>query len=340
MSSAQASGEGDPLRAALDRFLAAFPEGPLDTERVALEEALDRVTADDIAATSDSPPYPRAIVEGYLLNPIDVSSASVSRPVTLTIAGAIRPGERAPERVAPNTVWEVFTGSPIPPGTWAVLKQWDAAKTDDRVTCTASVAANANIEAQGCDLKRGTVVVAKGTRLGPDEIALLAAQGLETVPVAARPTVGIFGSGNEVIPHTARLTPGAIWDCNTPALASFVQREGGTPKRYGVIRDDFDTFLRALKSALPHCGMIVIAGGTAVGGREFAKDLVAALGSPGVIVNGVPMRSGKPLIMGVIGRVPIVCVAGHPPEALRGFRLFGVPALARLLGQRSQPPSA
>jgi molybdopterin molybdotransferase len=112
-----------------------------------------------------------------------------------------------------------------------------------------------------------------------------------------------------------------------------VQREGGIPKTFGVIRDDFDAFLRALTGALPHCAMIVIAGGTAVGGREFVKDLVAALGTPGVLVNGVPMRSGKPLIMGVAGEVPIVCVAGHPPEALRGFRLFGIPALGRLLGR-------
>jgi molybdopterin biosynthesis enzyme len=112
-----------------------------------------------------------------------------------------------------------------------------------------------------------------------------------------------------------------------------VRKEGGVPKAFGVIRDDFDTFLRALRAALPYCGMIVIAGGTAGGGREFVADLVAGLGSPGVLVNGVPMRSGKPLIMGVAGEVPIVCVAGHPPEALRGFRLFGVPALARLLGR-------
>jgi molybdopterin molybdotransferase len=199
--------------------------------------------------------------------------------------------------------------------------------------CTGPVPDGANVEEQGRDLKQGTVIVTKGTRLGPDEVALLAAQGRDTLPVAVRPIVGIFGSGNEVIPHTARLTPGAIWDCNTPALSAFVKQEGGVPKTFGVVRDDFDAFLRALRGALPYCGMIVVAGGTAVEGREFVKDLVAELGSPGVLVNGVPMRSGKPLIMGVAGTVPIVCVAGHPPEALRGFRLFGVPALARLLGR-------
>ncbi len=325
--------EPDPVQSALDRFLPAFPRGPRTIEHVTLDEAVDRVVAEDIAAAIDAPPYARAIVEGYLANPADVVSASPASPVTLAIAGVIRPGDSAPARIAPHTAWQVFTGSAVPPGKRTVLKLWDTTKANDGVVCTRVEPDGANIEEQGRDLKRGTVVVAKGARLGPDEIALLAAQGRETVPVAARPIVGIFGSGNEVIPHTQQLTPGAIWDCNTPALSAFVNKEGGVPKAFGVMRDDFDTFLRALRNALPGCGMIVVAGGTAVGGREFAKDLVSELGAPGVLVNGVPMRSGKPLIMGVVGDVPIVCVAGHPPEALRGFRLFGVPALARLLGR-------
>lgn len=333
VSSAPTSGEPDPVQTALDRFLSAFPGGPHIVEQVTLDESLDRTAASDIAAAVDSPPYPRAIVEGYLVNPTDTASASTATPVTLSIAGVIRPGDVPPQHVAPNTTWEVSTGSAIPSGTWSVLKVWDVATANRRVVCTVAPAEHANIEAQGCDLRQGTVVVAKGSRLGPDEIALLAAQGCDSIPVSGRPIVGVFGSGNEVIPHTARLTPGAIWDCNIPALAAFVRREGGIPKTFGVIRDDFDAFLRALTGALPHCAMIVIAGGTAVGGREFVKDLVAALGAPGVLVNGVPMRSGKPLIMGVAGEVPIVCVAGHPPEALRGFRLFGVPALGRLLGR-------
>jgi molybdopterin biosynthesis enzyme len=319
--------------------LSAFPEGPISPEQVTLDEALDRVSTEAIAATLDSPPYARAIVEGYMVNADDTSSASSASPVSLTIAGVIRPGDAAPKQIAPNTAWEVFTGSAVPAGSCAVIRAWDAKRADQRVTCPSPVQAAANIEAQGCDLTRGTVVVAKGAQIGPDELSLIAAQGIDMVSVATRPVVGIFGSGNEVIPHTARLTPGAIWDCNTPALSALIRREGGIPKPYGVIRDDFDTFLRALNAALPHCGMLLIAGGTAVDGREFVHDLVAAMGSPGVLVNGVPMRSGKPLIMGVVGRTPIVCVAGHPPEALRGFRLFGAPALARLLGRMPSPSS-
>lgn len=330
---------GDPVHAALAAFLPACAEGPLAVERVSVDDAWNRVTAEDIKAAIDSPPYARSILEGYLVHAADTATASEQRPATFTIAGAIAPGDPAPVHAGGGTAWEVTTGSAIPEGPLAVLRQWDVARDGRTVTCPRPVQEGANIEAQGCDLKQGAVVVPKGARLGPDDLALLAAQGLESVPVSGRPIVGIFGSGNEVIPHTARLTPGAIWDCNTPALAAFVRQEGGIPKSYGIMRDDFEGFLRAVKAALPHCGMIVIAGGTAVGGRNFIADLVSALGSPGLLVNGVPMKSGKPLIMGVADGVPIVCVAGHPPEALRGFRLFGVPALARLLGRTIAPPT-
>lgn len=334
-----ASPAGDPVEAALAAFLPAFSEGPHTVEQVSLDHVGGRVTAADITANIDSPPYSRSILEGYLVHAAETLHASADRPVRFTVAGVIAPGDVAPAAVSPQTAWEVTTGSAIPDGPLGVLRQWDVTREGHTVTCTRPVEAGGNIEAQGCDLTRGTVVVPKGTRLRPEEIALLAAQGLETIGVSAQPIVGIFGSGNEVIPHTARLTPGAIWDCNTPALTAYVHHEGGIPKPYGILRDDFESFVRSVKAALPYCGMIVIAGGTAVGGRNFIADVVAALGSPGVIVNGVPMKSGKPLIMGVADGVPIVCVAGHPPEALRGFRLFGVPALARLLGRRGPGPS-
>ena len=104
----------------------------------------------------------------------------------------------------------------------------------------------------------------------------------------------------------------------------------------GIMSDDFDGFVAAATQALKDADMLVISGGTAVGGRDFISDLVRALGE--LLVDGVPMRSGRPLIMGVAQGKPIVCVAGHPPEALRGFKLFGVAAINKLLGRTADLP--
>ena len=106
---------------------------------------------------------------------------------------------------------------------------------------------------------------------------------------------------------------------------------GGEAHSAGILRDDLDAFVAAARTALGDSDMLVVSGGTAAGGGDFISNVVQALGD--LLVDGVPMRSGRPLIMGVAQGKPLVCVAGHPPEALRGFRLFGVAALNRLLGR-------
>ena len=128
------------------------------------------------------------------------------------------------------------------------------------------------------------------------------------------------------------MKPGYIWDCNSYGLSALVKAHGGLADFMGIMKDDFDSFKGHLQMVLQRADMVLISGGTAVGGRDFITDLINGLGSPGVIVNGVPMRGGKPLIMGVVNRKPVICVAGHPPEATRGFHLFAKPALAKLLG--------
>ena len=96
-------------------------------------------------------------------------------------------------------------------------------------------------------------------------------------------------------------------------------------------------FVTAVRAGLASSDMVVISGGTAVGGRDFISDLVRACGD--LLIDGVPMRSGRPLIMGMSQDKPLICVAGHPPEALRGFRLFGVAAMNRLLGCETDLPA-
>ncbi len=327
------SQERDPAAEARTRFLERFPEGPWETEVIPLRQTLGRILAEDLHAKVDLPPYPRVIVEGYLLDPADGAGAGEQGPVELRVEGKILPGDEDLAPLTPGTAMEVSTGSPIPSSGLAVVRATDVDRKGNTIRVKRPVQAGANIEEQGCDLRRGQLLIPKGKRIGPEEIGLLASQGILEARVAAPPRVSIFSSGNEVIPPSEPLRRGAIWDSNSYALIALVTEAGGEPKFEGIMPDDFDRFLKRLKEALPRCEMLLISGGTAVGGRDFIADLVGALGPPGVIVNGVPMRSGKPLVMGVAGNKPVVCVAGHPPEAIRGFRLFGGPAIERLLGR-------
>jgi putative molybdopterin biosynthesis protein len=325
----------EPWQEALQKFLNTFPEGPLGTETLDLHHVLGRTLATQVPARIDTPPFSQALMEGFLVHVQDTAPASAQSSVSLKISGKIEPGRSEVPRFQNGECLEVMTGSLSDPPkgeTFAVASFRDVRREGDHIRIQRPFQPFENIEMRGKETRRGDTLLAKGVRLHPEEIGLLAGQGILQAEVARRPVVAIFSSGNEVLSPPEPLSPGSVWDANSYSLSAFSEKCGGHPRLFGIMRDDPVSFQEALRKALTECDMAVISGGTAAGGGNFIADLVQAAGAPGIIINGVPMRSGKPLIMGVVGKKPIVCVAGYPPEALRGFNLFGRPTIARLLG--------
>lgn len=329
--------ELSPLQQAQTNFAKQVPFRRVAAETVGLAHAVGRTVYADIVAPEDMPPYPRAIVEGYLVKASATAGASEQAPKVFKVVGAIEPGDQTYPAIADDEALGVVTGSIVPNEGYAIVRMWEAKQLgDNQVAAAREFAPNFFIETQGCDVKQGTVIIPAGTAIGPWDVALLASSGITSVSVAQKPQVGVFASGNEVIGASEKMRPGAIRDCNSPMLSAAIAQVGAEAKSYGIIGDNFDHFLAQLKTALSENDMVVISGGTAVGGRDFVSDLIREVGE--LIVDGVQMRSGRPLIMGVANGKPIVAVAGHPPEALRGFKLFGVAALDRLLGRESPIP--
>ncbi|MFQ5596444.1 MAG: molybdopterin molybdotransferase MoeA [Nitrospiria bacterium] len=325
--------EDDPIQSARKCFFSAFSKDSTASETLPLGRAKDRVLASDLEAAIDDPPYGRSIMEGYVAYVSDLEAASESAPVTLEVAGAIPVGQGHAEGLAEGKVLQVNTGSFIPQGGFGVLRAWDVEQQGKRIIVSKPLKKKENIEVQGEIRAKGTPLLGKGHRVNSDDIFLLASQGMTEVSVACRPKVALFSSGNEVIPPDAPFQVGGIWDCNQYGLASLIEEAGGIPEFKGIMKDDFSGFVKALKAALETADMIVISGGTVAENRAFSADLLDAVGPPGTVVQGIPMRSGKPIVLGVSGGKPIVCVAGHPPEAARGFRLFGLPAIEYLMGK-------
>lgn len=328
--------ETSPLTAAQQGFAAAVPFRAAVEETCSLAEALGRTLYRDVIAPTDMPPYHRAIVEGFVVHTQDTATASEEAPVSFSVVGAVKPGDERCPSLKRGEALEVVTGVVVPDGPYSIVRMWEAQRDGARFAITRPFPPRFFIEDQGCDLKKGGVVVPAGTVIGAAELGSVAALGIVQLPVAKRPRVTVFSCGDEVIPYDQALRPGLIRDSNSVMLCAAVDAAGGKAHSAGILRDDFDAFIAAARAALGKSDMLVISGGTAAGGGDFISSVVKALGE--LLVDGVPMRSGRPLIMGVAAGKPVVCVAGHPPEALRGFRLFGVAALNRLLGRDEPPP--
>jgi len=326
-----------PLVAAQLKFQQALPKNVLSSETVSLAHATTRVLAQDIEAQADSPPYPRSIVEGFLVVTEETQPACNETPITFKIKGKISPNDEHVIIPEPGEGVEVATGSILPEGSYSIVRMWEAKLDKDSFTITRAFPPRFFIEEQGCDIKKGDIFITAGTRLTASHIGALASLGINEVMAVKSPRVAIFASGDEVIPHTSPARKGAIFDCNSPMLAAAVTTSGGLASLQGIQSDDFATFVANVKNALASSDMILISGGTAVGGRDFISDLIKEVGE--LIVDGVQMRSGRPLIMGLAGNKPIICVAGHPPEALRGFKLFGILALDKISGINAALPT-
>lgn len=324
--------EPSPLRQAQEAFLKAVAVRSTGEETCSLLEANGRTLYQPVIAPHDMPPYPRAIVEGYLVNAKDTEGASESAPKVFKVIGKVAPGDAACPQIRQGEAVEVVTGSLVCDTPVAIVRAWEAESSGEgKIAVKRVFPPRFFIEEQGCDLSAGVEVLRAGIEVGPWELGLAAGLGLEELTVARRPSVALFSCGTEVIPFNAPLRPGLIRDSNSIMLSAAIARTGGIPRFIGIMPDDFDTFREALTGAIQENDMVVISGGTAVGGRDFISDLIRSVGD--LLVDGVPMKSGRPLIMGASSGTPIVGVAGHPPEALRGFRLFGGAAIDRMLGR-------
>lgn len=328
--------DASPLVDAQQQFVDALAAKTTGSEQCRLASAAGRTLACDVVAPTDMPPYHRAIVEGWLVNSADTNAADEGKPVSFTITGSVVPGDERCPTPGSGEALRVATGSIVADGPLSIVRPWEGKENGDTVSIERPFPPRFFIEEQGCDLKQGSAAVAAGSVIGAAEIGTIASLGIDEIEVARAPQVTLFASGDEVVPYTDAPKPGSIRDSNTIMLAAAITAAGGNPVVGGIMGDDFDKFVAAVRSAVDNSDMVVISGGTAVGGRDFISDLLSEVGE--LIINGVPMRSGRPLIMGKAGDTPIVCVAGHPPEALRGFELFGVAAINRLLGTDAPLP--
>ncbi|MDR7545195.1 MAG: molybdopterin molybdotransferase MoeA [Armatimonadota bacterium] len=317
---------------ARSRYLAALALAPRGTERVPIAEALGRVLAEDVVAAIDLPPFERSAVDGWAVRAADTASAAPDLPVRLRVAGEVDMGAAPAVVVAPGTAVRVPTGGMLPPGADAVVMQEDVLEEDGHVHVRGAARAGGNVIPRGLDVRAGEVVLARGRRLRPADLGVLVGEGLTHVAVYRPPRVAIVATGDEVVPAGAPLGPGQVRDTNSVALAGAVREAGGHPVQLGIVPDELDATVAALRQALDGHDMIVITGGSSVGARDIVGPAIAALGPPGIIVHGIAVRPGKPTILAASGRVPVIGLPGNPVSALVIFELFAKPVLNQLAG--------
>jgi molybdopterin molybdotransferase len=320
--------------------LAGFrPARRTAVETVALSDAHGRVPAAPVRAPHDLPGFARSTVDGYAVRAADTYGASEGLPSYLDVTGSVAMGRAPSVAVAPGRAVAMPTGGVIPEGADAVVM---VEHTQEAMAGTIEVlrpvAPGDGLVRADEDARAGAEVLPAGRPLRAQDLGLLAAAGVTSVAVHARPRVAIVSTGDEVVPPaTASLEVGQVRDASAVALAALVRDAGGEPDGRGIVPDDRAALTAVLRDAVAGCDVVVVSAGSSVGARDETATVVAELGEPGIWTHGIALRPGKPTLLAEAGDVPVIGLPGNPRSALVVFRLVGMPVV-RLVGGMTDPP--
>jgi molybdopterin molybdotransferase len=318
-------------------MLLVQPIPGLDTEEVPLENAYGRVLAEDIFAPEDLPGFDRSTVDGYALRAEDTYGASEAVPVFMEVKGEVVMGREPDFSIGPGQCAHVPTGGMLPEGSDSVVMIEDTNKLDEQtIEVYRAVAVGENLIRADEDIKKAELVLPRGRRLRPQDVAALAGLGIVRLKVYRRPAVAIIATGDEVVPPDALKTKAQVRDVNSYSLVGMVLSENCEPIRFGIIRDNKQALEDTVRKALEVAHVVLITGGSSVGTKDYTKEVIEALGEPGVLFHGVQMKPGKPLLGGFVNGRYVFGLPGHPVAVGICFDEFVRPVLRRLSGLRER----
>lgn len=310
-----------------------YIDSKLPVEKLPLEQAYGRVTAEEIVAPEDLPGFERSTVDGFAVKASDTFGAKESSPAYLTVKGDIPMGAIPNFVIYNGETASIATGGMLPEGADAVVMvEHVNVVSESLIEVLKAVSPGENVIFKDEDVKKGETVIKAGCRLKPQDIGALAGLGIVDVKVVKKPVISIILTGDEIIPHTEKVSPGKVRDVNSFTLAGLIYNAGGIPLKMGIIKDDYEKIKETVTKAYEISDIVLITGGTSAGVKDLTAEVINQLGQPGVVFHGASIKPGKPVIAGVCNGKPVFGLPGHPVAVYICFELFVKPVIEKLLG--------
>lgn len=285
------------------------------SEKLNLDSALGRITAEDIVSEVDLPPFSRSTVDGYAVKAEDTQGASAAMPTYLEIIGSVEMGEKTALSLSSGEAAAVPTGGMLPEGANAVLMIENTEKIDETmIESSKSLAVGENLVEKAEDIAKGEVLLKKGHKIMARDIGALAGLGITNINCFSKPKISIISTGDELIPPEANAEEGQIRDINSFSISAYLNKLGADCNRVGIVEDKFESLRDSVKDNLDS-ELILISGGSSVGIKDMTIDLLNSLGEPGVILHGLSIKPGKPTILSVIDGTIVIGLPGHPASS-------------------------
>ena len=282
-----------------------------ETETVPLLQACGRVLAKDMIAGFDNPPFDRSPVDGYACKAEDITDASESHPVQLTVLEEIDAGQYSRVTVEKGQAVRIMTGAAIPKGCDCCVRQEDTDYGEETVRIFRPTGQWQNYCYQGENFKNGTVLLKKGDKIGFIEAGILASMGVIKVKVYRRVRAAVLTTGDEVMAPGKRLIPGKIYDCNQGLLAARMKEFGAELVEVAAIEDRPQAMTAALERIAPSVDLIVTTGAVSVGKKDIMHEALEMAGAKRIFWH-IQMEPGMPTLFSMYQDTPVISLSGNP----------------------------
>jgi molybdopterin molybdotransferase len=313
-----------------------------------LLDCVGHVAAEDMYADFDLPQLPISGPDGYAVRSQDIKWASPHNHVILRISATARAGCILKRTLNPGTAIRIMTGAVLPNGADCVVRFEDTDEPADKngpnknnpskVRIYVAARPGDNIRPAGSHVRKGTLILPKGTLIGPAQISALAAIGKKSLEVVRRPVIAVIATGDELVSLGNPLAPGKTYNCNTAAIASLVAHYGGIPKILGIARDSEAALISKIRRGMGS-DVIITSGGVSKGDYDLVRLVLGKLGK--LVFSRIKMGPGAAVAFGVINRpsangkdpvIPVFSLAGPPAGCLINFETLVRPALLKMCG--------
>lgn len=288
-----------------------------ETQMVKTEESLGRITASAVYARYCSPLYNAAAMDGIAVISGHTAMASEVTPLVLK--------QGVDYQV-------VDTGDPVRMPYDAVIMAEDLLDAEeDSVKITASVPAWQNIRPVGEDIVAGEMLLAGNHKIRPIDIGVLLSGGIVEIEAIKKPKAGIIPTGTEIIEADQVPREGDIIESNSRMFAAMTESSGGIPRRYPPIPDDYEKIKHAVQKAVKENEIVIVNAGSSAGTEDYTVHILKELGE--VLVHGVAIKPGKPVILSIVEGKPVIGLPGYPVSAYIDFENFVRPVMDLYSGE-------
>ena len=311
-----------PVDDALER-LKSVSKCLVETEKLSAKDAIGRILATNIHAGYSSPPHANSAVDGYAVNSKDLKKSGL---ISLTILpGRAAAGHPFSGEITEGDALPIYTGAKMPIGADTVILQEDTVSENSKVSFYGPIKPGSNTRDLGEDVEENTLILPKGRRITPGDIALMASTGVSSITVYSRLKVGIFSTGDEVINSDVDPSAGQVFDANRPLLNSLLDEWGFDVIDFGILRDNRKHIETELAKASGQVDVIITSGGASAGQEDHMSAILTKNDS--LAVWRIAVKPGRPLILAVYNGKPVFGLPGNPVAAGTCAMVFATPAL-------------